>query len=243
MARSTSTTTRATRAKVPPALKAELAGLSQGELEAVARLSASLLGGQFIAKTKVIRAETGGQHERAEAFYDALNDQLFHKLKTRGKPLQVLLSQQDKVAKTFLEQHKTFDAFLDDATGDYTLTEAERLKFYGITANLIASALIKANVTFNMGTLINWITHAPSLINRQFPTYIKSGLIHIVAKAAMQKKIQGHHGAIVEVRRDDELGRLTPKERGRQALRQRYKARRDNNKRDAYGVNPNNNKI
>jgi hypothetical protein len=219
------TKTTAKRAVVPPALKGELASMSTNELEAVAKLTASLLGGKYVPKDKVLRAETGGQHARAEAFYNELANQYYSKTRARSKPFQILLSNQDKMAKSLLVKHKEFEQFIDDATTNHELTEAERLKFYAIGANLIAAALVKSGLTFNMNTLIGWVSNAPSLFNAQFPHYIGSGLLHIIVAAYLQKTVQGKKGALVELKTDEEANK---KGGGRSQMLQNLRSRKKN---------------
>lgn len=223
----------AKRVEIPAIIKSELASLTNDELEAVAKLSASLLGGKFVPKEKIIRAETGGQHARAESFYNELASQLFNKTKARARPLQILLSSQDKTAKLFLAKHKEFDQFLEDATGKHELTDGERLKFYTIGANLIASALVEGGFTFNMNTVIGWISNAPSLFNAQFPSYISAGVLHVVIAAYLQNGVKGHTGALVELKAEEH--KSNGKSKLREALRERTKKRRAADKIAEYG--------
>lgn len=208
---------RSKKATVPGHLKAELATLDTGQLEAVAKLAASLLGGTFTPKEKVLRAETGGQHARAEALYDALAVELMRKRSTESKPFQLLLSRQDQVAKNMLEKHAELDRFLDRACGSYKLTEGERLKFYTFTANIIANALVNAEMTMTIATLVSWLSHAPSEIDKQFPGYVRAGVLHTIIGAVLQIPVTGSKGALVEVRNkkdDNKPGRRSRSARG-----------------------------
>lgn len=186
----------AKKVTLPQELKAELASLSTEELEAVGKLVASMTGGKFVINEKVTKVATGGQHSQAESLYTALADYMYSENKQRSKPFQILLSSQDNVAKLAVAKVKEFDLFLDEATGKHELTMAERLKFYTIVANLIGSALKDMKVVFTMSTMLHWLDKAPVLFDREFPSYIKSGLLHMVVFASLQKRVKGKSGHV-----------------------------------------------
>ena len=181
---------------LPQELKAELASLNTEELEAVGKLVASMTGGKFVVNEKVTKVETGGQHSQAESLYTAIAEYMYSENKQRVKPFQILLSSQDNTAKLAVTKVKEFDLFLDEATGKHELTTAERLKFYSIVANLIGSALKDMKVVFTMNTMLNWLDKAPVLFDREFPSYIKSGLLHMIVFATLQKRVKGKSGHV-----------------------------------------------
>lgn len=191
-------TAKKKKATLPQALKADLAALSHEELEAVGKLVASMTGSKFVVSEKVTKVETGGQHSQAESLYTAMADYMYTENKQRVKPFQILLSTQDSTAKLAVKKVVEFDKFLDEATGKHELTIAERLKFYTIVANLIGSALKDMKVVFTMNTMIGWLDKAPVLFDREFPSYIKSGLLHMVVFATLQKRVKGKSGHVKE---------------------------------------------
>ncbi|MDK1290144.1 hypothetical protein [Pseudoalteromonas umbrosa] len=196
-------TRRSTRVSVPTELKSELAALSHEELQAVGKLVATMTGGKFVASDKVTKVDTGGQFSRSESLYSAITDYLYTETRHRAKNFQLLLAQQDKQAKALIEKQRAFDQFLDEATGSHELTEAERYKFYTITANLIGASLKELKVVFTVNTMINWLDKAPVLFDCEFPSYIKSGLLHMVVFASLQKRVAGKSGIVKEGRSDD----------------------------------------
>ncbi|MCP4528561.1 MAG: hypothetical protein GY833_22000 [Aestuariibacter sp.] len=191
-------TAKTKKVTIPQALKAELASLSSAELEAVGKLVASMTGGKFVVSDKVTKVDTGGQHSQAESLYTAMADYMYTETRQRVKPFQILLASQDNTAKLAVAKAKEFDKFLDEATGKHELTIAERLKFYTIAANLIGAALKDMKVVFTMSTMLNWLDKAPVLFDREFPSYIKSGLLHMVVFATLQKRVKGKAGHVKE---------------------------------------------
>lgn len=209
------------RVEVSGELKAELAALSHEQLEAVGKLAASMTGGRFVTKEKATNVASGGKHVRAETLYEALAVELYRKRRMESKPFQVLLARQDKMAKALIEKHAELDRFLDTACGKRPLTDPERFKLYAFTANIVASALVKAEMSMNLNTLINWLSQAPNLYDQQFPSYTRAGLLHTIVGAVLQQPITGQAGSVIDVRREPE----ERKRQNAQALRARYKHR------------------
>lgn len=214
------------RVPVPGHIKTELAALTPDQLEAVAKLAASMAGGKYVPKDKVTKVDSGGRYARAEALYDALAVELYRKRRLESKPFQLLLSRQDAMAKTLLEKQQELDRFLDAACQSRPLTEAERFKLYAFSANLVAGALVKAELSMSMNTLINWLGQAPNHYDQQFPGYVRAGLLHSIVGAVLQQPVGGQSGSVVDVRRE-------PKDRKKQTaqdLRARYRHRYQSDK-------------
>ncbi len=131
---------------------------------------------------------TSTQHSNTELFLMVLGEVLKNRFNGSVPPIAVLRASR-KYRNTLLKLYKAvagLNEWAETVLGS-KLNRLEKLKLYNITADLICDYLYKINIPINLKTVVNCSDRLPSLIDRAFPGYVKSGLFHIVLKAKEQK--------------------------------------------------------
>lgn len=142
----------------------------------------------FLLDNKATK-EINIKHEGyVQLFLDVLDNSLQKRLLKKVPPLAILRAS-SKHRNTLLKLYKAVGSLNDwsDTVLGRKLNRPERLTMYNLACELTCDYLSNINVPINLPTIINCYEKFPSLIQKAFPGYIESGLLHIVLQAKEQE--------------------------------------------------------
>lgn len=71
------------------------------------------------------------------------------------------------------------------------LKKVERIKLYGICANVLVRQLQDQNVPISIGSVCTNLHRLPELVEKAFPGYIAAGLFSVLVRAGLEPRVEG----------------------------------------------------
>lgn len=151
-------------------IKQLLPNLTSSELREVINLSKLFLKGK--------PAEDVGTN--VELLYEAVMKELASRYKCTRKPLYIVLNERGAAYDRLLAASDHIDTWIAEAMPQYRMSRLQRHKLYAIFAGLVVDALEQTTIPVNIETVLSYFSRLPSIVDRAFPGYAQSGVLHTI---------------------------------------------------------------
>lgn len=151
-------------------IKQLLPGLTSSELREVINLAKLFLKGK----------PTEDVSTNVDLLYTVVTKELEVRLKCKLKPLSVVLNERGAAYERLLAASELTDAWIAEVMPQYRISRLQRHKMYAILAGLVTDALEQTTIPVNIETVFMYFNRLPGIVDRAFPNYAQSGLLHTI---------------------------------------------------------------
>lgn len=139
---------------------------------------AELLEIEFLAK--YLRAGKRTEHLEvdAELIYQSIKAEVNHRYKQNLLPWTVFVSREPKLYEKLETVTNATAAWVRLIMQPHVLSRAHKVQLYGIFTELVADELESAGIVVIPDTILTFYERLPSLVDKYFPDYTRSGLMY-----------------------------------------------------------------